>query len=95
MSDLIAEGLIPLEEAALLPGIPRKHMNTWRRWAKKGCNGVQLETSGVGSTLCTTRAAVARFFERCAPPSIKKPPTPIQLNNAHSRASRRLDSLGM
>ena len=42
----------------------KTHVSTLYRWALAGCRGVVLETIQVGGTLCTTREALQRFFER-------------------------------
>jgi len=61
------EDLMSLNEAAGL--FPRRRkgkrpaFSTIWRWATVGVNGARLETVRVGSTLCTTRAAVERFIE--------------------------------
>jgi len=61
------EQLMSLHDAANL--FPKRRrgkkpaFSTIWRWAMRGVNGARLETVRVGSTLCTTRAAVERFIE--------------------------------
>lgn len=40
------------------------HFQTFMRWAKVGIFGVRLESVRVGMTLCTSREAIQRFFDR-------------------------------
>lgn len=40
------------------------HAATLFRWAAKGLNGVKLEIVQVGGTKCTSREALARFFQK-------------------------------
>ncbi len=40
------------------------HAATLFRWAAKGLNGVKLEVVQVGGTKCTSRQALARFFQK-------------------------------
>ena len=69
MIDTTTETLLTLSEAAkALPsrGGSRKgvHAITLWRWSKRGIRGVRLETLLVGGVRCTSREALARFFER-------------------------------
>ena len=67
MIDATRETLISLTEAAKsLParrGGKRPHISCLYRWSASGCRGVILETIQVGGTRCTSRQALARFFE--------------------------------
>ena len=68
MIDMATEKLISLKDACgLLPrrrrGV-RPHFSTLWRWATEGLKGVKLEVIKVGSTLCTSREALQRFFQR-------------------------------
>ena len=62
------EELVSLRDAAKL--LPRRragkrpHVATLYRWTTRGLRGVVLETLQVGGTLCTSREALQRFFER-------------------------------
>jgi hypothetical protein len=68
--------MIPIAEEEVFPvGQVPKHVpplrggkrlapSTGFRWAKVGVDGVILETICVGGTLCTSKQALQRFFER-------------------------------
>lgn len=61
MEQLLEEGLISLDDIlSLLPTPPSRQ--TLFRWARRGVNGVCLETVCVGSKRFTTRQAFARFL---------------------------------
>lgn len=68
MIDPDSETLICLTEAARL--LPRRragkkpHVSCLYRWTTVGCKGVILESVQVGGTRCTSKEALARFFER-------------------------------
>jgi len=68
MIDIATEELLALKDvSALLPRRRKGRRPTFScvwRWATTGCRGVKLETVRIGSTLCTTRGALQRFF-RC------------------------------
>jgi len=68
MIDPNAESVLSLTQAAkTLPARragKRPHVSCLYRWAKTGCKGVILETLQVGGTRCTSREALARFFQR-------------------------------
>ncbi len=67
MIDIGREELIAFSEAAKL--LPRRrkgrkpHCSTLHRWCTKGVRGVVLEYLTVGSTRCTSVAALQRFFD--------------------------------
>jgi hypothetical protein len=68
MPALLSEDLVTLTAAAaLLPhrrsGRPT-HPSTLFRWASMGLRGAKLEIVQVGGTKCTSRQALARFFEK-------------------------------
>ncbi|QKK07527.1 MAG: DUF1580 domain-containing protein [Planctomycetota bacterium] len=44
----------------------RQPPSTLYRWACSGLSGVRLEVVQVGGTMCTSRAAMERFFTRLA-----------------------------
>jgi len=62
-----SETLISLSQAAKL--LPRRrrgkkpHVSCLYRWTTAGCRGVILESIQVGGTRCTSKEALARFFE--------------------------------
>lgn len=68
MIDQATEELITLTAACkLLPARRRgkkPHVSTLYRWSSVGCRGVVLEILQVGGTKCTSREALARFFQR-------------------------------
>lgn len=113
MIDFRDEELMPLNRAARQ--LPRRrgdrpvHVATLYRWAKSGCRGVRLETLQVGGSLCTSRGALQRFFERLtaagggsadtAPVEAKARPLSRACDRKARRAaqldaSRELDRLG-
>jgi hypothetical protein len=65
--DSTEEALLSLAQAAA--ELPKRragrklHLSTMYRWATAGCRGIVLETIQVGSTRCTSRQALQRFFE--------------------------------
>ncbi|MFO0905695.1 MAG: DUF1580 domain-containing protein [Pirellulales bacterium] len=60
------EGLMPLAALAAKLGRrrggKRTHSSTLARWARKGLRGVKLEVVRMGGVLCTSEAALLRFF---------------------------------
>jgi hypothetical protein len=68
MIDALTEYVVSLSDATkLLParrGGKRPHVSCIYRWTVSGCKGVVLESVQVGGTRCTSREALARFFQR-------------------------------
>ena len=68
MIDPLSESVVSLAEAARL--LPRRragkkpHVSCLYRWTVSGCKGVILESIQIGGTRCTSKEALARFFER-------------------------------
>jgi hypothetical protein len=68
MSISLEEAILSLADAVTV--LPRRrggrkvHIATLYRWADPGLRGVRLETLRVGGTLCTSRQALQRFFDR-------------------------------
>jgi len=65
--DLEQEQLLTLTEVSkLLPSFKggRIHVSTLWRWCRKGCKGVRLEYSRLGSRIVTSRPALKRFMKR-------------------------------
>lgn len=99
----LTEKLITLAQAAKLAWLPRLrgrlgrlHASTLWRWALKGIGGIKLETLKVGGTLCTSEAALQRFFDRLANGNTvaEVPPVnPIAANQ--DDVERQLDELGV
>jgi hypothetical protein len=91
VADLMAEGLIPLAEAARhcprsRPG--RKVANsTIARWARRGKGGIRLESVQTPAGLCTTVPAIARFFARLTAAAGVPTPAPRRPHqDEHNRA---------
>jgi hypothetical protein len=65
--DPLSEQVITLADAARLcprrRGGKRPHVSCIYRWTTSGCKGVVLESIQIGGTRCTSREALARFFE--------------------------------
>jgi hypothetical protein len=68
MIDVLLEEVISLSEAAAKCPKRRRgketHVSCLYRWTKAGCRGVVLESVQIGGTRCTSRQALARFFNR-------------------------------
>jgi len=68
MIDLKSEELLTLKQVCEI--LPRRRrgrrpaFSTVWRWALHGARGVRLETLRCGGTLCTSREALQRFFDR-------------------------------
>ncbi len=66
MIDTNTETVLSFTEAA--KGLPRRrgakrpHVSTIYRWSSSGCKGVILESIQIGGTRCTSKEALARFF---------------------------------
>ena len=66
------EKLLTLSQAARLEWLPERRFgkrlapSSLFRWARSGCRGVRLEVVRVAGSLCTTEAALMRFFQRLA-----------------------------
>jgi|GEM_PF-5623476 len=95
-SNLIAEGLIDLNEAAgdCKDARGRKpHIATLRRWAKYGCRGHKLETAFLGNRLMTTHQAVARFLAAINGRPAPVPIAPASATSSAEQAGRELGGL--
>jgi hypothetical protein len=68
MIDVLTEQVLSLGDAAkTLParrGGKRPHVSCLYRWTVNGCRGVILESVAIGGTRCTSREALARFFDQ-------------------------------
>jgi hypothetical protein len=103
MIDANTEHLVSLTHAGkLLPprrGGKRPHVSCLYRWTVAGCKGIQLESLQVGGTRCTSREALARFFERLGQatgvdrdlPTVR---TPGERARANARAEQELIKSG-
>jgi hypothetical protein len=98
--DALSEQVISLTEAAKL--LPRRRrgkrptVSTLYRWAQVGCKGVVLESIQVGGTRCTSREALARFFQRLTRgDSPALPRSPARRRYAAAAAERELQREGV
>lgn len=101
MIDPNSEALVSLTEAARL--LPRRragrkvHPSCCYRWTKAGCRGVILESIQIGGTRCTSREALARFFQRLTRPGQADTPvvrSPAARQRAVEKAVRELERAG-
>ena len=102
MIDPNTETLISLAEAArLLPrrrGGKKAHVSCLYRWTTSGCKGVLLEFLQCGGTRCTSKEALARFFERLTSaahgdrPAIR---SVAQRERAAAAAAKALEDMGV
>ena len=66
--DVFSEEVVSLTDAARL--CPRRrsrkkpHVSCLYRWTTIGCKGVVLDSIQIGGTRCTSRQALARFFQQ-------------------------------
>ena len=102
MIDLQKEQLLTLTEACRI--LPRRRRGrkpsfcTVWRWATVGLRGAILETVAVGGTLCTSREALQRFFDRLT--EQRGSPKTVLRPLAHHRAAikkaeQELDEAGI
>jgi hypothetical protein len=90
MIDTKKEQLLTLAEVANL--LPRRRagrktsLSCVYRWTTAGCRGVRLEFTQVGGTRCTSRDALARFFEKLS--AVQKRPSDAAGNADPGRAKR-------
>jgi hypothetical protein len=98
MIDLAGETVLTLMEATRqLPGRrqgKKPHVATLYRWAKKGLRGVRLETLQLGGTLCTSREALQRFFDRLTEAD-ERGRASVQCQSTFDQADAELDRLGL
>jgi hypothetical protein len=97
--DLTKEKTLPLSDVPNLPCIPRRrkgrklHKSTVMRWVNPGLRGVRLEVIRVGGALCTSVAALQRFFERLAQPECRHAVPPSAWREQQlSRIDQELDA---
>lgn len=70
------------------------HANTLRRWAMKGRHGIKLETIVIGGVTCSSREALARFFERLT--NFQQPhQPPVRDPERQDRVEERLRQFGL
>ena len=96
-----SESLLSLAEAA--SSLPRRragkrpHVSCIYRWTTSGCRGVVLESVQVGGTRCTSREALARFFQGLTQGGAADLPpvrTSAQRQRAAAQAIRELERAG-
>jgi hypothetical protein len=109
MIDTRTEALLSLAQAAKsLPMIDGKvtNISTIFRWTRKGIRGVKLEHVYVGRRICTSEAALNRFFNaiaeapaptrtRHAAREKEKPRSQSQREAAFAKAKARLQANGI
>ena len=75
MIDPAVEPLIRLADVPRLPWLPRRrkgkklHISSVIRWVSPGLRGHRLEALRVGGALCTSEAALRRFFQKLTEPA--------------------------
>ena len=101
MIDALTEQIISLTDAArILParrGGKRVHVSCIYRWTNAGCRGVILESIQIGGTRCTSREALARFFDRLTHSQGDAPPlrTLAKRQRASEAAAEELGRMGI
>ena len=103
MIDPNKEALLSLTQAAKSLPARRKgkrpHVSCLYRWTTSGCRGVILESIQVGGTRCTSKEALARFFDRLTeqanPQAAASSRTPTQRRRAADAAIRELQREGV
>lgn len=106
--DPSVEPPIPLLQVPALPWLPRRrgrrkmHISTVFRWVCQGLHGTRLEVMRIGGTLCTSEAALKRFFialsaadPLCTPSDPAPPRSPTASTRARRRAEKRLQAAGI
>lgn len=103
--DLDCEALITLADAAKLVPTRRGgrpcNVSCVYRWTLQGLKGVRLEFIQAGGTRCTSREALARFFQRLtaahggAVQGAVKVPTPRKRRRAAEKADAELQRAGI
>lgn len=101
MIDILNETVVSLTQASRDRRLPRRrngqrpHVATLYRWAKRGFNGVTLETLQVGGTLCTSIEALQRFFVRLTNPNAPVVQSTRQRQKEIDRAESELEVAGI
>lgn len=74
----------------------KPHVSCLYRWTKTGCRGVILESIQVGGTRCTSKEALARFFEALTRADSERPaPPPSRRHRGAADAERELERQGI
>lgn len=99
MIDVETEEVVALSRAARwVPQVRNKqvHSSTMWRWHMNGIKGIRLEVIKIGGTTCTSREALARFFERL---TVDKPSPTYRTRRQREReiaaAERELEAEGI
>jgi hypothetical protein len=102
MIDVLTEETFSLTQAAKLKCLPRRRagkrpsVSTLWRWSTVGARGVVLETIQAAGTRCTSREALARFFEALTysadQPTVR---TPVARRRAVEQAVAELERQGV
>gem|GEM_PF-3624684 len=85
-----------IESVSLFP--TRPHVNTIRRWAARGCNGVVLRTVKWGKRRMTRPEWISEFVYAtiCATDDIYRDSQPAPATStSHQRAESKLDAMGV
>ncbi len=100
MIDPLSEQVISLADGTRFCPARRKgkkpHISCIYRWTTTGCRGIVLESLQVGGTRCTSKEALARFFQRLTyadDPGADQ--TPNRRERAAAAAERELKREGL
>src|SRR4051794_1234750 len=98
MIDIATEEVFPLSDVPDRLGHARRGgrrmaVSTPFRWRKDGLRGVRLEAIRCGGTLCTSMAALQRFFDALGRADGPAPRPPSSRRRAVEAAGRELDRL--
>ena len=88
---LSQHNLTLVEATKLFPSKP--HINSLRRWSRKGLCGVKLRTFRSGRRICTSREAVEEFISKVSGQFDGSDQQPV--SGSHQAAERELDSMGV
>ena len=108
MFDPSIETPIPLAQVPALAWLPKRrgrrkiYISTIFRWACQGLHGTRLESMRIGGTLCSSEAALKRFFATltaadplCTPSNPAPPRSPASSTRARRRAEKTLQQAGI
>ena len=95
MIDPLNEQIVPLANAAAFcprrRGGKKTHVSCLYRWTTTGCRGVRLEFLQCGGTRCTSKEALARFFNNLTAQHSSECLT-IRMPVARERAIRKAEA---
>ncbi len=72
----------------------RLNVSTVFRWCQIGCRGQRLEAIRIGGALCTSEAALKRFFARLTDPTKPGSMTPAQRSKQNAKDEAELVKAG-